>query len=78
MTGRELIEKIKEHHLEDCEIIDVPVRINREDGKCIVFKTGPNEFKVLWITDDYFQDLVFILAGELTSVSDEYSTTKFA
>ena len=65
MTGQELIDNIKKYHLEDCEILPSHGGI---DGDYICFEDEEPDryYKVLWITDDWFQDIIFNHAGDLT------------
>ena len=70
MTGQELIDCIKKYHLEDSDILRQ--NPNSQDGDYITFSipnpkpedVGYN--KVLWITDNYYQDVIFCKEGELT------------
>ena len=71
MTGQELIDCIHKYHLEDAEILRLDEN-NGVDGDFLKFSMGdPPEYawpdyKVLWLHDDYYQDVIFNHAGELT------------
>ena len=71
MTGQELIDYIHKYNLEDAEILRLDEN-NGVDGDFLKFSiTDPLEhpsvdYKVLWLHDDYYQDVIFNHAGELT------------
>lgn len=63
MTGAELIEKIRENHLENCEIDTHP---------CIAFKV-PKMWEnrlttrgYLWVEDDWYDDVRYNKEGDFT------------
>ena len=64
MTGRELVNYIREYQLGDCEI--------HENSKFLQFvKTkhwgnGQTNSVVLWLSDDYLQDVIYNHEGDLT------------
>jgi len=67
MTGRELIEAIIKNNLEDNEIIPYNL-FNPNIGDYLRFETTKPgvDYEVLWLTDDYWQDVIAIHAGEKT------------
>ena len=77
MTGQDLIDYIYKYKLEDAEILRLDEN-NVIDGDFLKFSiTDPSErpfvdYRVLWLHDDYYQDVIFIHAGELTyGVNDD-------
>ena len=67
MTGKELIDVIVKNHLEDCEIIPRDI-FDLNNGYYLRFycPDKDTDYKVLWLTDDYFQDVKYAHAGEVT------------
>ena len=62
-TGSQIIREIQENHLEKNYILKLNAD-DLENGDYLEFGASPN--RVLWLHDDYLQDVVFIHAGELT------------
>lgn len=71
MTGQELIDYIYKYGLEDAEILRFDEE-NLQDGDFLKFAILDNkesrsaDYKVLWLHDDYYQDVIFNHEGELT------------
>ena len=65
MTGKDLIQKIQEYNLEDREILERDP--TSPDGDYLYFKDDEeDQVSILWVTDDWFQDIRYIREGELT------------
>lgn len=67
MTGSQIIASIHENQLEEHYILKLNA-YDLENGDYLEFGASPN--RVLWLHDDYLQDIVFIHAGELTYVAE--------
>ena len=67
MTGKELIDAIMKNHLEDCEVIPRDI-FDPNNGDYLRFfcPDKDTDYRVLWLTDDYLQDVVYNHAGEVT------------
>lgn len=63
MTGSQIIRLIQENQLEEHYILKLNA-YDLENGDYLEFGASPN--RILWLHDDYLQDVVFIHAGELT------------
>jgi len=67
MTGQELINYIVKHNLEKETLIPHDM-FDACDGEYLRFSCSDYDadYKVLWLTDDYLQDVIFNNAGDLT------------
>lgn len=71
MTGQDLIDYIHKYNLENSEILRLNNE-NLEDGDFLKFaitdekESQSIDYKILWLHDDYYQDVVFDHEGDLT------------
>lgn len=71
MTGKDLINYIHKYNLEDSEILRLNDE-NLEDGDFLKFAITDKkelqgvDYKILWLHDDYYQDVIFNHEGDLT------------
>ena len=63
MTGSQIITSIQENQLEEHYILKLNA-YDLENGDYLEFGASPD--RILWLYDDYLQDVAFIHAGELT------------
>ena len=63
MTGAELIDKIHQYSLEDCEIDTHPYIVFKLSK---TWKNGSTTRGYLWVENDYFDDVKYNSEGSLT------------